>query len=121
LVTLGLVLDGSGFIRRSQVFEGNVSEAYTLEGMLTGLNAPEGAMVVMDRGIATEANIDWLIEHNFRYLVVSRERSRRFDESRAIETTAKSEETIPSQSPARKVAQRPFHSVGRKLLLAEHS
>jgi len=65
--------------------------------MLTGLNAPEGAMVVMDRGIATAANIDWLIEHNFRYLVVSRERSRRFDESRAIETTNKSEETIRIQ------------------------
>ena len=97
LVTLGLVLDGSGFIRRSQMFEGNVSEAYTLEGMLTGLHAPEGAMVVMDRGIATEANIDWLIEHNFRYLVVSRERNRRFDESRAIETTTKSEETIRIQ------------------------
>ncbi|MDY0282549.1 MAG: transposase, partial [Salinivirgaceae bacterium] len=31
LVTLGLVLDGSGFVRRSRMFEGNVSEAVTLE------------------------------------------------------------------------------------------
>jgi len=54
-------------------------------------------MVVMDRGIATEANIDWLKEHNFRYLVVSRERSRQFDESQAIETTTASEETIKIQ------------------------
>lgn len=30
LVTLGLVLDGSGFVRRSRMFEGNVSEAGTL-------------------------------------------------------------------------------------------
>ena len=37
LVTLGLVLDGSGFIRRSRVFAGNVSEDSTLEGMFTGL------------------------------------------------------------------------------------
>jgi transposase len=97
LVTLGLVLDGSGFIRRSRMFEGNVSEAGTLEGMLKGLNAPAGAMVIMDRGIATEANIAWLIEHHYRYLVVSRERTRQFDESQATETTTASEEIIKMQ------------------------
>jgi transposase len=97
LVTLGLVLDGSGFIRRSRMFEGNVSEAGTLEGMLKGLDAPMGAMVIMDRGIATEANIAWLIEHHYRYLVVSRERTRQFDESQATETTTASEEIIKMQ------------------------
>ena len=97
LVTLGLVLDGSGFARRSRMFEGNVSEAGTLEGMLKGLDAPKGAMVIMDRGIATEANIAWLIEHNYRYLVVSRERSRQFDASKATETTTAKEETIRIQ------------------------
>jgi hypothetical protein len=30
LVTLGLVLDGSGFVRRSAVFAGNVGEGQTL-------------------------------------------------------------------------------------------
>jgi transposase len=54
-------------------------------------------MVIMDRGIATEANITWLIEHNFRYLVVSREKGRQFDESQTTETTTKSEETIRIQ------------------------
>jgi transposase len=100
LVTLGLVLDGSGFVRRSRMFQGNVSEAGTLgtlEGMLKGLDAPEGAMVIMDRGIATETNVSWLIEHNFRYLVVSRERSRRFDASQATETSTAKEETIKIQ------------------------
>ncbi len=97
LVTLGLVLDGSGFVRRSRMFEGNVCEAGTLEGMLKGLDAPKGAMVIMDRGIATEANISWLIEHHYRYLVVSRERSRQFDASQATETTTASEETIKIQ------------------------
>jgi len=97
LVTLGLVLDGSGFVRRSRMFEGNVSEAGTLEGMLKGLDAPKGAMVIMDRGIATETNIAWLVEHHYRYLVVSRERSRQFDASQATETTTASEETIKIQ------------------------
>ena len=34
LVTLGLVLDGSGFVRRSRMFEGSVSEPTTLQSML---------------------------------------------------------------------------------------
>jgi transposase len=84
LVTLGLVLDGSGFVRRSETFEGNVSEGKTLERMLIGLGAPAGALVVMDAGIATEANLIWLSEHGYRYLVVSRERARQFEAETAI-------------------------------------
>jgi transposase len=97
LVTLGLVLDGSGFIRRSRMFEGNISEAKTLEEMLNMLDAPKGAMVIMDRGIATEANILWLIKHNYRYLVVSREKVRQFDASNAVETMTASEEIVKMQ------------------------
>jgi len=48
LVTLGLVLDDSGFVHRSKVFEGNVSEGKTLEVMLKGLDARTGTLVVMD-------------------------------------------------------------------------
>lgn len=84
LVTLGLVLDGNGFVRRSEVFAGNVVEGRTLETMLTGLQAPAGALVVMDRGIATEENLVWLRKEGYRYLVVSRERRRRFDSEHAI-------------------------------------
>jgi len=84
LVTLGLVLDGSGFVRRSEVFEGNASEGQTLKEMLQGLGAPAQALVIMDRGIATEANLIWLKEKGYRYLVVSRERTRHFDPERAI-------------------------------------
>lgn len=87
LVTLGLVLDGSGFVRRSKVFEGNVAEASTLEFMLKSLETPQGAMVIMDRGIATQANIDWLIAHHYRYLVVSRERVRQFENDQAVDVS----------------------------------
>lgn len=97
LITLGLVLDGNGFIRCSRVFEGNVSEAVTLEKMLKGLAAPPSAMVIMDRGIATEDNIAWLVKHQYRYLVVSREHHRQFDESCAVETTNASREKIKIQ------------------------
>jgi transposase len=88
LVTLGLVVDGSGFVRRSRVFEGNVAECTTLETMLAVLSAPAGSMVVMDRGIATQANIDWLVSHNYRYLVVSREKTRHFAEDQSVSLTS---------------------------------
>lgn len=94
LVTLGLVLDGSGFVRGSQMFEGNISEAKTLQTMLEQLNAPKGALVIMDRGIATQANIDWLIEHHYKYLVVSRERARSFDVDQAVEISTTSNDPL---------------------------
>jgi hypothetical protein len=37
----------------------------------------------MDRGIATRANLEWLTENKYRYLVVSRERLREFDFAKA--------------------------------------
>lgn len=83
LVTLGLTLDASGFIRHSQVFEGNVSEGTTLEVMLEKLNAPKGALIIMDAGIASNENIEWLSAHDYKYLVVSRERKRDFDKEKA--------------------------------------
>ena len=55
LLTLGLMLDASGFVRRSKVFAGNVREHRTLAGMLEALEAPAGTLVVMDRGVATDA------------------------------------------------------------------
>jgi len=97
LVTLGLVLDGSGFVQRSKMFEGNVAESGTLESMLKGLEAPRDAMVIMDRGIATQANIDWLVEHRYRYLVVSRERVRRFDADQTVEVSSATDQTIRIQ------------------------
>jgi hypothetical protein len=97
LVTLGLVLDGSGFVRRSKMFAGNVAESTTLEDMLKGLTAPKGALVIMDAGIATAANIAWLKEQEYRYLVVSRERGRQFDPDQAVDTLTASNETIQLQ------------------------
>ena len=60
LVTLGLVLDSSGFPRRSHVYEGNVSEPETLSEMLRDLEKGAGSTnskptVVMDAGIADKA------------------------------------------------------------------
>jgi transposase len=117
LVTLGLVLDGSGFVRRSKTFEGNVSEGPTLQVMLDGLKAPLGALVIMDAGIATQANIDWLIEHKYRYLVVRRGGMRQFDETQAQATVTTGGETVKLQKTTSADGQEVVlycHSAGRQ-------
>ena len=97
LVTLAMVLDGSGFVRKSQVFAGNASEPKTLKDMLTQLSAPKGAAVVMDAGIATDANLSWLRQEGYHYVVVSRQRSRQFDEARSVEVQTAGDVTIKIQ------------------------
>jgi hypothetical protein len=87
LVTLALVLDGSGFPKRSEVFAGNASEPQTLAQMVNKLTAKEAdaaPTVVLDAGLATEENIAWLVEHDYRYLVVSRKRHREFNAEEAV-------------------------------------
>ncbi|MFB6261564.1 MAG: IS1634 family transposase, partial [Thiohalorhabdaceae bacterium] len=96
LVTLGLVLDGSGFSRSSRIFPGNASEPATLQTMIEQLRSPPsppgneagatGALdldplptIVMDAGIASEANIQWLKAQGYPYLVVARQRDTAFD------------------------------------------
>lgn len=118
LVTLALVLDGSGFVRRSQVFDGNVVEGTTLEVMLTGLAAPRGAMVIMDAGIATEDNIGWLVAQGYRYLVVKRGRTRQFDAADSISIETAAGETVRIQkeiSADGKEARLYCHSAGREM------
>ena len=97
LVTLAMALDGSGFPRRAQVFAGNASEPATLKDMLTSLGAPLGATVVMDAGIATEANLTWLRAQGYHYVVVSRLRERQFDPALAIEVQSAGDVTIKIQ------------------------
>lgn len=88
LVTLALVLDSSGFPKRSQVYEGNVNESATFAEMIRDLQqgdiSDQQATVVMDAGIATEENIDYLKMHNQPYLVVSRKKHREFDETKSV-------------------------------------
>ena len=100
LVTLGLVLDSSGFPIRSKVFAGNASEPQTFAEMIKGLKGSplrqaesterqqlfkQGKpTIVMDAGIATEDNINWLKKERYHYLVVSRKRHREFSEKEAV-------------------------------------
>jgi transposase len=75
LVSLGMVLDSSGFPKTSKILPGNVSEPKTLSEMLFKLKAKPGVTIIMDAGFATEENIIWLQENNYEYIIVSRKRN----------------------------------------------
>ena len=114
---LGLVLDGSGFVRRSKTFAGNVSEGATLEVMLAGLGALPGAMVIMDAGIAAEDNLAWLAEHGYRYLVVRRGGVRQFDGAQAVAIETAGGEALRLQKITREDGKEVLlycHSEGRE-------
>ena len=101
LVTLALVLGDNGFVRHSRIFSGNASEPATLKQMIEQLQPPIMAnendgpgnqeldlrlplTIVMDAGIASEDNIQWLVEQGYKYIVVSRKQKMEFDEQYSV-------------------------------------
>lgn len=116
LVTLALVLNGSGFPKRSAVLPGNVSEPKTLASMLKQLVDPDDpcrATVVLDAGLATEANVAWLREQGYAYVVVSRKRHREFDPEQAV--------MVKEQDALKVAVQRTVHADSGEVELYCHS
>jgi hypothetical protein len=81
LVSLALLTDGQGFIRRSKIYKGNISESSTMEMVISELETaiPKDTdlfgskpVVVMDAGIVTEENLKTLRDKKFDYICVSR-------------------------------------------------
>ena len=76
LATLGFVVDGEGFAKYSKIYLGNQYEADTFQQIIGELEkhmqAKIKATIVMDAGIATKENIEWLKEHEYSYIVVNR-------------------------------------------------
>ncbi len=93
LVTLGIVLDEDGFLKTSQIFEGNISEPNTLMEMVKNIHNHsisqklpfEKPTVVIDAGIATQKNLDNLKSEGFSYIVVSRSKPKDIPEPEFIE------------------------------------
>jgi len=79
LLTLGLVIDGNGFPKGSQVFAGNQSEPITLPDMIKTLHQQDPTTtkkptIVIDAGIATDENLRALKSDGYHYIVVSRKK-----------------------------------------------
>ncbi len=86
LLTLALVIDEQGFVKTSRILPGNVSEPGTLQETLHALESSrpnrsvalqqpnKGVTVVMDAGIATKDNLQFLKDQGYDYVVVSRQK-----------------------------------------------
>lgn len=80
LLTLALIIDGQGFSKCSRLYAGNQQETKTLAEMIESLvslrpDLANNRTVIMDAGIATEANLAWLRDNRFHYIVVHRGKS----------------------------------------------
>jgi transposase len=76
LITLGLVINEHGFATRSSFFPGNISEPKTLEQAVSALHSDDDLLkpvIILDAGIATEENLQWLRINHFSYIVSARQ------------------------------------------------
>jgi transposase len=77
LLTLALIIDEQGFPKYSHLYAGNQSEGKTLPEMIQSLigirpDLAQHRTIIMDAGIATEENIQYLKDNQFHYIVVNR-------------------------------------------------
>ena len=83
LVTLSMVVRNDGMPVASHIYKGNQGEPETMQDMLArieklfGYDTPQMVLekptIIMDRGIATKANIELLQTEGYHYVVVTRE------------------------------------------------
>ncbi len=83
IVVLAVVVNREGFLKYSNIFEGNMSDCKTLETMIDTLSSQTSSttrkpIVVMDAGIATDDNIAMLKKREYDYLCVSRSNLKSF-------------------------------------------
>ncbi len=79
-VLVGLVIDGDGFPKAHEVFEGNRPDHTTVAEMLAGLEERvgmrPGATVVVDRGMAYGRTLAHIRSRGYHYLVAARQAER---------------------------------------------
>lgn len=88
LIVLAAVVNVEGFLKYSEIFEGNLSDSKSLEKIIDKLSkkqAAEKQIVVLDAGIASEDNLMLLKEKGYDYMCVSRSGLRKYE----IDTTTK--------------------------------
>jgi len=82
IVVLALVINPEGFIKYSGIYEGNMQDSKTLKEIVTNLRSrtstAKHAIVVIDAGIATDENLEMLVENDFDYVCVSRSKLKKY-------------------------------------------
>jgi len=83
IVVLAVVINREGFLKYSNIFEGNMSDCKTLEKMIDTLGSQTSfterkPIVVLDAGIATDDNVTMLKNKGYDYMCVSRSNLKEF-------------------------------------------
>ncbi|HMC86718.1 MAG TPA: IS1634 family transposase [Chitinophagaceae bacterium] len=105
LIVLAVVVNTEGFLKYSQIFEGNIADSKTLKQIICELSSRTSStqrhpIVVLDAGIATEDNLKLLKQHNFDYMCVSRSKLKKYSvdtDSKPIEILDKKKQTLTLQ------------------------
>ena len=102
-VVIGLVLDGDGFPKAHEVFDGNRNDSTTVDDMLAALEKrigkKAGATVTVDRGMAYDKNIEQIRGRGYHYLVAARAEERWKHEPEFVEETGW-DDVVRQPSPA---------------------
>jgi len=77
LIVLAVVINPEGFLKYSNIFEGNMADSKTLETIVNALSkktafSDRKPIVVIDAGIATDENLKMLKSKQYDYMCVSR-------------------------------------------------
>jgi transposase len=76
LITMGLVMNEHGFLNRTSILPGNASEPKTLQEMIKNLDVTDSLLkpiIILDAGISSESNLQWLRDNHYKYVVSARQ------------------------------------------------
>jgi hypothetical protein len=101
LVVFTGVINAHGFIRHSRIYEGNFSDAHTIEDMIADLALHSGGAkkqtIVIDAGIATEDNLAMIKKKGYDYVCVSRKRIKDYpldENKKVVRLTARGKQKV---------------------------
>jgi len=105
IVVLAIVMNVEGFIKYSTIFAGNIQDPQTLLHVVKNLRSKTSqtaskAIVVIDAGIATDENLQILVDNEFDYICVSRAKLKNYkivEGSKPVEVEDKKHQKITLQ------------------------
>lgn len=91
LVVLAAVVNVEGFLKYSNIYQGNMADCKTLSDMIDSLReatseTTKKALIIMDAGIATDENLKLVTEKGYDYLCVSRTKPKKYTLKNEIPT-----------------------------------
>ncbi|MBP6386963.1 MAG: IS1634 family transposase [Pseudarcicella sp.] len=91
LVVLAAVVNLEGFLKYSNIYQGNMADCKTLSNMIEKLKTASGLtnqkqLIVFDAGIATQENLDMVVAKGYEYVCVNRTKPNDYELTSPIPT-----------------------------------